>query len=445
MRVVIAGAGAVGTHLARLLSIENQDVTLIDPDKERLDFARNNLEMITMIGSATSLYDLNEIGVSKADLFIAVTPEESVNITACMLASKMGAKKTFARIDNYEYLLPRNKEFFENLGVHLMVYPEMLAAKEIVSDIKRPWARLWVELCGGAIILVGVKVHAGAPLVDKHLYELGNEMKKFHIVAIKRDNLTIIPRGNHLIQDGDVLFFTVTRDSVDEIPIVTGKEIYDIKHVMIMGGSRIALRTCEYLPDNIKIKLLEFDKEKAQKLLEKVPKNVTVYYDDGRNADALIQEGIDDTDAFIAVTGNSEANILACLTAKRFGVYKTIAEVENMDYISMAENLDIGNIINKKLITVNNIYRFLLNADVSSIKSLTVANADVAEIIARPNSRITKKEIKQITLPPNVTLGGLIRNGQAMMIEGNTIIEPYDQVVVFCVESALKEAEKLFH
>ncbi len=445
MKVVIAGAGAVGTHLARLLSIENQDVILIDPDKEKLNFARNNLEMITMVGSATSLYDLTEIGINKTDLFIAVTPEESVNTTACMLASNMGAKRTFARIDNFEYLLPKNKEFFENLGVHFMVYPEMLAAKEIVTDIKHPWARLWVELCNGSIILVGVKIRANAPIVDKHLHELGSELKKYHIVAIKRNNTTIIPRGNHRIENGDIVFFTVTKELVNEIPVAAGKEIFEIKHIMIMGGSRIALRTCEYLPDSMKIKLLESDKEKAEKLIEKVQSNVTVYHDDGRNADSLVQEGINDVDAFIAVTGNSEANILACLAAKRFGVYKTIAEVENMDYISMAENLDIGNIINKKQITVNNIYRFLLNADVSNVKSLTVANADVAEIIARPNSRITKKEIKKITFPPNVTLGGLIRNGQAMMIEGNTIIEPYDHVIVFCVEGALKEAEKLFN
>lgn len=444
MKIVIAGAGAVGTHLSKLLSKENHDVVLMDPDKEKLNFSRNNLEMITMVGSSTSLKDLQEVGIKNIDLFIGVTPDESVNITSCMLAARLGAKKTFARIDNYEYLLPKNKDFFESLGINSMVYPEMLAAKEVVSSLKRPWARFWVELCGGSIIVAGVKLRANSVLVNKHLSELSNEQKKFHIVAIKRNNITIIPNGNHQILEGDIVFFSTTNEYVNELPHLTGKIDFEVKNVMIMGGSRIAIRTTQYMPEKTKIKLLEIDMDKCHKLLEKVPKNVTVYNDDGRNTDFLRNEGIEDVDAFVAVTGNSEANILACLAAKRFGVRKTVAEVENMDYISMAENLDIGTIINKKLITVNNIYRVLLNADVSTVKSLAFAEADVAEIVARPNSRITKKEIKKLTFPKNATLGGLIRNGEPMMIDGDTQVEPYDHVVVFCLEDALHDMEGFF-
>lgn len=444
MKVIIAGAGAVGTHLAKLLSSENVDVILMDEDRDKLNFSRNNLEIMTMVGIATSLSDLTEVKVKGTDLFIAVTPDQSVNITACMLAANMGARKTFARIDNYEYLLPKNKAFFERLGINAMVYPEMLAAKEIVSALKRPWARQWIELSGGAIILMGIKIRKNAPLANKHLHELGSELKKFHIVAIKRENITIIPNGDDQILPEDILFFTTLKEYVNEIPALAGKETFDVKNIMIMGGSRIAIRTCQYLPDSANIRLLESDKEKCQILLDKVPKNVTVYHDDGRSAETLMQEGINNMDAFVAVTGNSEANILACLTAKRLGVKKTVAEVENMDYISVAENLGIGTIINKKLITVSNIYRFLLHADVSNIKSLTIANADVAEIIVSPNSKITKKEIKELNFPRNITLGGLIRNGEPMMIDGNTVVEPYDKVVAFCLEDSLKVAEKYF-
>ncbi|SHG02830.1 Trk system potassium transporter TrkA [Dysgonomonas macrotermitis] len=445
MRVVIGGAGAVGTHLARLLSGENQDVILMDSDKEKLNLSKGNLEIMTMEGSTTSLKDLDEVGVENADLFIGVTPDESVNITSCMLAAKMGAKKTFARIDNFEYLLPKNKEFFESLGINSMVYPEMLAAKEIVSALKRPWVRLWVELFGGSIILVGVKVRDNSELVDKFLYEISSSQKKFHIVAIKRNNTTIIPKGKDKVFTDDIVFFTTTNEFIDEIPAIAGKNKFEVKDVMIMGGSRIAIRTCQYLPSDVNIKLLEVDKEKCYKLLEKVPKNVTVFHDDGRNSEFMQQESIRNIDAFIAVTGNAEANILACLAAKRFGVPKTVAEVENMDYIPMAENLNIGSIINKKLITVSNIYRFLLNADVTNVKTLTFANADVAEIVARPNSKITKKEIKHLSLPNNMTVGGLMRNGEAMLVDGDTQIEPYDNVVVFCLDDALREAEKLFN
>jgi trk system potassium uptake protein TrkA len=444
MKIVIAGAGAVGTHLSKLLSTENQDVILMDPDKEKLNFSRSNIEMMTMQGSPTSLKDLNELDIKSADYFIGVTPDESVNSTACMLAANMGAKKTFARIDNYEYLLPKNKEFFEKLGINAMVYPEMLAAKEIVSAIKRPWMRFWAELCGGAIILVGVKVRENAQLVGKFLNELGSDKKIYHIVAIKRNNTTIIPTGNDKIQSEDIVFFLTTNEFIDEIPNITGKEKFTVNNVMIMGGSRIAIRTTQYLPDYIKIKLLESDKEKCQKLLEKIPKNVTLFHNDGRNADFLLDEGIEDMDTFIAVTGNSEANILACLAAKQYGVRKTVAEVENTDYIPMAERLGIGTIINKKQTTVSNIYRFLLNADVSNVKSLTFANADVAEIVARPNSPITKREVKRLTLPRNVTLGGLIRNGEAMLIDGETQIEPYDHVVAFCLNGTIRSIERYF-
>lgn len=444
MRIVIAGAGAVGTHLAKLLSEEKHDIVLLDPDKDHLKRAQNISEIIIYTGSPTSLKDLQEIEVDSSDLFIAVTPDETVNITACILATNLGALKTFARIDNYEYLLPKNKDFFAKLGVDSMVYPEMLAAKEIVAAVKHPWVRFWLELSNGSIHLIGVKVRENSILANKRLYELAGGQKKFHIVAIKRYNDTIIPKGVDMILPEDVVFLTTTKEYLDEIPAITGKQSVEVKNIMIMGGSRIAIRACQYLPDNIHIKLLEADKEKCDYLVEKLPKNVTVYHNDGRNADFLIQEGITDMDAFIAVTGSSEANIMSCMVAKRFGVFKTIAEIENMDYISTAENLNIGTIINKKLITVNSIYRFLLSEDVSNVKTLMVANADVAEIIARPNTKVTQHEVKKLNLPRNVTLGGLIRNGEAVMIEGDTLIEPYDHVIVFCLNDSLRQAEKYF-
>ncbi len=444
MKIVIAGSGAVGTHLAKLLSAENHDIVLMDADKDQLANAQGISEIMILEGSPTSLKDLAEANVGEADTFIAVTPDESVNVTACILATNMGADRTFARIDNFEYLLPKNKEIFEKLGVDSMVYPEMLAAKEVVSAIKRPWARTWIELSGGAIILAGVKIRENSSLANKNLFELSNQEKKFHIVAVKRGHSTIIPKGNTTILPEDILFFTTTKQYVNDIPKIAGKEVVEVKDVIIMGGSRIAIRACQYLPDNINIKLLESDRDKCEYLLDKLPKNVTLYHNTGKDADFLVHEGIEDTDAFIAVTGSSEANIVACMAAKRYGVKKTVAEIENMDYISIAESLNIGSIINKKLITVTDIYRFLLSADVSNVKTLMVANADVAEIVARPNSEITKREVKKLNLPKDVTLGGLIRNGEPIMIEGDTLIEPYDHVVVFCLDDSLRQAEKLF-
>ena len=445
MKILIAGAGAVGTHLAKLLGQEDHEITLMDADKERLAIIRDNTDILTYIGSCTSLKDLTEAGVGNADLYIGVTPEESRNITSCMLATNLGAKKTLARIDNYEYLLPKNTEFFEKLGIHSMIYPELSAAREIAMALKTPWTRFWWELCNGTVILVGAKVRENAPIVNKYLYELTQENKQFHLVAIKRDTRTLIPKGSDQVLANDILYFTTMRKHVQVLPELLGKKSFETKRIIIMGGSRITMRTIQQLPQSINIKIIEQDRERAEKLVELVPPNVTIFVEDGRNAEFLVREGIAEADAFLALTDNSEANILGCMMAKRYGVKKTVAEVENIDYISMAERFDIGTVINKKLISASKIYELLLKADASNIKSLTFADANVGEVIARPNSRVTKKLIKNLDLPPDITFGALIRNGEPMLIDGDTLIEPYDQVVVFFLNKSLKSIEKLFN
>lgn len=447
MKILIAGAGEVGTHLAKLLSQENQDIILMDPSEERLKGLNSNLDIMPIVGNPTSLKDLGNAGIAKADLFISVTPEETTNITSCLLAANLGAAKTIARINNYEYLLPKNMEFFQKLGVNSLIYPEMLAAKEIVAAIKRPWVRQYYELFGGALILLGVKVRDNASIVNKRLSDLTQGDKIYHIVAIKRNSVTIIPRGDDTVQAGDIVFFTTTKEHVEEVKAQAGKitSASDIKKIVIMGGSRIAMRTSQYLPDNIRVKIIESNKEKSYKIAEYAGHNVLIINGDGRDTDLLIQEGIKDAGAFIALTENSSTNILACLAAKRFGVKKTVAKVENIDYISLAEKLDIGTIINKKLIAASHIYQHLLDADVGNVKCLTFANADVAELVARPNSKITRKAVRDLHLPKDLTLGGLIRDGKSLMINGDTIIQPYDHVVVFCLDTAMRKVEDFFN
>ncbi len=445
MKIVIAGAGAVGTHLARLLGQENHEITLMDTDRERLSLVRDNSEVITMMGNCTSLKDLAEAGTSHSDLFIGVTPEESKNMTSCILASNLGAKKTLARIDNHEYLLPKNSEFFEQIGIHSMIYPELIAAKEISMALKTPWTRFLWELCNGKIILAGAKVRENAPIVNHRLNELIQETKQFHLVAIKRDAYTLIPKGSDSILPGDILYFTTLRKNMDTLPELLGKKSFETKRIICMGGSRITARTIQQLPQNIQVKIIEQDRERAEQLVETVPPNVTVFVEDGRNIEFLQREGIAETDAFLALTGNSEANILGCIMAKQQGVKKTVAEVENIDYLSMAEQFNIGTIINKKLIAASKIYELLLKADASNIKSLTFADANVGEVIAKPNSRVTKKLVKNLDLPSDITFGALIRNGEPLLVEGDTLIEPYDQVVVFFLNRSLKQIESLFN
>ena len=446
MKIIIAGAGAVGTHLAKLLSDEKQDIILMDESEERLGKMNNNIDLMTVNLSPTSINGLKAAGVSGADLFIAVTPDESRNMTACMLATNLGAKKTVARIDNYEYLLPKNKEFFAKLGVHSLIYPEMLAAKDIVDAVRMSWIRLWWEFAGGSLVLIGTKMRESAEILNVPFYELGGQGIPFHIVAIKRGTETIIPRGDDSIHLNDIVYFTTTKKAIPYIKKISGKENEpDIKNVMIMGGSRIAVRTAQYMPDYMHTTIIEADRARSERLSERVDDDVMVINGDGRDMELLINEGLQNTQAFVALTGNSETNILACLAAKRMGVSKTVAEVENVDYITMAESLDIGTVINKKFIAASHIYQMMLDADVSNVKCLTFANADVAEFIVKAGSRITKAPVKDMGLPKGATIGGLIRNGEGLLVTGNTVIQENDHVVVFCMGVMIKKLEKFFN
>ena len=446
MKIIIAGAGAVGTHLAKLLSRERQNITLMDDNEERLSMLSSNFDLMTVVASPTSINGLENVGARDADLFIAVTPDESRNMTACMLASNLGAKKTVARIDNYEYLLPRNKDFFHKLGVDSLIYPEMLAAKEIVSSIRMSWVRQWWEFYGGALILIGTKMREKAEIIDVPLYKLGGPTLPYHIVAIKRGNETLIPRGDDAIRLNDIVYFTTTRKYLPYVRKVTGKEDYvDVRNVMIMGGSRIAVRTAQYVPDYMQLKIVDNDLNRCNRLTELLDDKTMIINGDGRDMDLLVEEGLKNTDAFVALTGNSETNILACLAAKRMGVSKTVAEVENIDYIGMAESLDIGSVINKKMITASHIYQMMLDADVSNVKCLTFANADVAEFTVKAGSLITKHPVKDLGLPKGMTIGGLIRNGEGIVVMGDTLIQPGDHVVVFCLSMMIKKIEKFFN
>jgi len=350
MKIIIAGAGNVGTHLAKLLSREKQDIILMDDNEEKLSALSANFDLLTVAASPSSISGLKEVGVKEADLFIAVTPDESRNMTACMLATNLGAKKTVARIDNYEYLLPKNKEFFQKLGVDSLIYPEMLAAKEIVSSMRMSWVRQWWEFCGGSLVLIGTKMREKAEILNIPLHQLGGPNIPYHVVAIKRGTETIIPRGDDVIKLHDIVYFTTTRKYIPYIRKIAGKEDYA----------------------------------------------------DVRN-------------------------------------------VKNIDYIGMAESLDIGTVINKKMIAASHIYQMMLDADVSNVKCLTFANADVAEFTVPEGAKITKHLIKDLGLPKGTTIGGMIRNGEGILVTGDTQILPGDHVVVFCLSMMIKKIEKFFN
>ena len=446
MKIIIGGAGAVGTHLSKLLSKDHQDCVLIDEYPERLAGLDNRYDIMTLLGSPTSIKTLKEAGIEHADLFVGVMNEESRNMTACMIAHALGAKKTVARIDNIEYLAPHQLEMFEQMGINSLIYPEVLAAIDITNGLKMSWVRQRWDVHGGALVLLGIKLRKTCEILNQPLKQLCGPDDPYHVVAIKRNNDTLIPSGNDELHINDIAYFMTTREYIPYIRKISGKEHYaDVKNVIIMGGGKTSVRVAKTAPDYMNLKIIEINEARCEKLNELLNDvDTMVIHGDGRDLGLLQEEGIQNTQAFVALTHNTETNILACLTAKRLGVRKTIAMVENLDYVEMAESLDIGTIINKKTLAAGHIYQMMLDADVTNVRSLMMVDSEVAEFVAAMDSKVTKKAVKDLGLPFGVTIGGLVRNDQGILVNGNTRIEAGDSVMVFCHEQNLKKLEKYF-
>ena len=447
MKIIIAGAYAIGTYLAKLLIRNKYDITLMDENIENLEKLGRDYDLLTMEASPTSLKSLKEAGVANADLFIAVTLDENVNLNACMIAKALGAKKTVAKVDTYEYVSPENAELFKTLGVSSTIYPEMLAAKDIINGLKMSWVRQRWDVHDGALTMLGIKLREGCEILDKPLREISGPDDPFHIVAVKRGQETIIPGGNDELKLNDLAYFMTTKNYIPYIRKIVGKEKYvDVKNVMIMGGGTTAVRAVNTMPEYMNAKIIEINEHRCEELNELFDtEDALVINGDGRDLSLLTEEGIRSTQAFVALTSNAETNILACLSAKSMGVRKTVAMVENIDYVNMAESLDIGTIVNKKVIAASHIYQMMLDVNVHNVKFLTTAHADVAEFIPVQGSKVTMKPVKDLNIPRGMTIGGRVRHGEGLLVSGNTVIEPGDSVVVFCHNVDMKKIEKMFN
>ncbi|MDE6285833.1 MAG: Trk system potassium transporter TrkA [Muribaculaceae bacterium] len=443
MRIVIAGAGEVGSHLAKLLSNEEQDILLIDENVEKLAQLDANYNIMTVDGNPASFRNLRELLRDGCDLFIAVTPSESTNVVACSIAKNLGATTTVARINHYGYMAPENRAPMKRMGVDHVIYPEYLAAQEIVTALEHPWTRYWFEFHDGAIILAGVKLRRGAPLIGMQLKEFAMTNHAFHVAAIKRHHESIIPRGDDRMMEGDILYITFTREHADDLRRLTGKTDFKVRRVVIMGGSKIAIRVYNLGHDRFKLKIIENDRDKCHALPEKCP-DAEIVWGDARDPDVWGESDLDTADAFIALTPGAETNILACMAAKDRGVQRTVAEVENLQFVALAEGMNIGKVINKKLLAGSGIFQLLLDADASTAKCLALSDAEVAELEVKKGSRITESPVKDLKLPRSMTLAALIRNGEGMLIGGNTHIQAGDRVLVFFLQGAIHKVERLF-
>lgn len=446
MKIIIIGAYAIGTHLARLLSRNHEDITLIDNDGDRLAHIGSDYDLLTMEAEPDSIKALRDAGAAHTDLFIAVTPDQRLNMNSCMIAKSLGAKKTVARIDRSEYIEEEMEAFFSRMGIDKLIYPEALAARDINNGLKMSWVRQRWDVHNGALVMLGIKLREGCEILNRPLKELCGAQDPYHVVAIKRDSDTIIPGGNDELRLYDLAYFMTTRQYIPYIRKIVGKEQYaDVKNVMIMGGGSTAINAIKGMPDYMDVKIIEIDPERCEKLNEIINTDEALIINgDGRDLSLLTEESINNTQAFVALTGNTETNILACLTAKRMGVRKTVAMVENLDYVCMAESLDIGTIINKKAIAASRIYQMMLDADVLNVTFLMSANADIAEFIPKEGSKITQKLVRDLGLPQGMTIGGLVRDGNGMLVSGNTQIQAGDSVMVFCHNINMKKIERFF-
>lgn len=451
MKIVIAGAGEVGCHLAKMLNNETNEVTVIDQRRERLDALTASTDVITVEGNPSAIKVLREAGAHYADLFIAVNPSDSqdVNIVSAMLAKQLGSKKVTARIDNEEYLTYENKHLFTEMGIDLMFYPEKIAAGEIADLLKRTATTESLEFARGKLQIAVFKLEEESELIGMNMAEFSavaaQEGQKFRVVAISRQDETIIPKFDTKFKYHDLVFIISKREGMDMLMRYIGKENIEVKNLMILGGSPIGEMVAKQLSKQLEsIKLIEMNKAKCLDLSEKLPSNVMVVNGDGRNSDMLLEESIREYDAFVAVTNNSETNILACVAAKSLGVPRTIAEVENIEYIKLAESMGVDAVINKKLITAGKIFRFTLSSKVRFIKYMSGTKAEVLEYIVSPGSAITKTTLMNMNFPKNAIIGGVIRGNESFIAVGDTQILAYDRVAVFALPEAVKDVDKFF-
>ena len=445
MKIVIAGVGEMGSHLAKMLSGNGHDITVIDAEPKALAEVSSLADVVTVEGDSTTFAVLRKASVRKCDLFIAVHPVENTNILSAIMAKQLGANKAIARIDNNEYLEPNNKEMFINMGIDYMFYPEKIAAEEVITLLGHTSTTEFVDFSGGRLSLVVFRLEPTSPLVGRALSSFSvEEDAAYRTVAISRDGKTLIPHGTDSYMVDDMVYIIARHDSVGEIMALSGQGNVDIKNMMILGGSRIGVQIAQAMQEDVNIKLIDYNADKAYRLAEQLEKTLIIN-EDGRNTEAMMEEGLSNMDAFVAVTGRSETNILTAMLAKRMGVKKVIAEVENLNYINLADSVGVDTIINKKMVSASNIFRFTMSTDVLAIKCLTGSDAEVLEFIVKPNSPATKEPIKDLGLPSDVTIGGIVRGDKVFIASGKTEIAAYDRVVVFAMPSAIAKVGEFFN
>ncbi|MBN2891655.1 MAG: Trk system potassium transporter TrkA [Bacteroidales bacterium] len=445
MRIVIAGAGNVGTHLVKMFTDNNHDVVIIDSNRDNLHEIASHYDVMTVFGTASSRQILEEAEIGKAKLFIAVSNYQETNILSAILAKKLGAKQTVARIDNSEYLVEDNEQMLRDLGVDILIYPEILASEEIYNHLKQPGILKTISFASGKLNLYTIRITEKSDLVNKNLSDIAQLFPGVvaRIVAIVRESDTIIPRGKDTILLNDILYIITDDKGRTIVSSIIGEHEHDIKNVMILGGSRIGVKVAKLLEKHCYVKLFEKLRDKSFEIADML-KDTLVLNSEARTADFLLDEGIGKTDAFIAVAGNSEINMLSCMLAKKLGVKNTFAEIENIDYFDLAKSSEIDYVVNKKLIAASKIFALVIDAEVLSIQYFTDTQAEILEFVVHNSSKVIRKPIKDLDFPEQAIIGGIVRQEMPFIAVGDTQLLPDDKVVVFCLPGFSSKIAKWF-
>lgn len=451
MKIVIVGAGEVGSHLAKMLSSEGSDVTVIDDDAKRIAHVNAIADVSTVLGSPTSIAILKNASVPDADLFVSVYPAatQEMNIVSAILAKSLGAKKATVRINDEEYLNAENKVLFKEMGIELLFYPEKIAADEIVSQLRHSSISESLDFAHGKLQMAIFRLEENCPVLDMRIGEFAalaqeNDLQ-FRAIAITRNEQTIIPKFDTKFLYHDLVYTIAKREGMEKLMGFFGRVNDGIDKVMIYGGSEMGELLAKALHQKVStIKVIDIDKSRCLELAERLPESILISNGDGRNSDYLIDESIQSYDAFVALTPSDETNVLSCVIAKKLGVGRTIAEVENLEYIHLAEEMGIDTIINKKLITAGRIFKFTLSGKARFVKYMSGTNAEILEYTVAPGSPVTKKPLKELGFPTNAIIGGVIRGSESMIAVGDTRIEPYDRVAVFALPDAVSEVDSFF-
>ncbi len=439
MKIIIIGAGKVGYSLAEILSKGDHDVTIIDRSPAALGKAEENLEVLCIRGSGVSTSILMEAEIGTADLLIAVTNSDEVNMVCCLTAKKLGVKQTIARIRDPEYANELSI-LKEELELDLIINPEQTAAEEIVNVLNFPIAVNVENFAKGRVKMVEIKAAEGMEVVGKPLKDIGGKlMSSVLIGVVVRNNEVIIPNGEFVIQENDNIYVIGQPSSLYSFCMLSGKSPQRIRDVMIEGGGRISIYLANLLAEmGIKVKLIEIDKEKCIQLSELLPEALIIN-GDGTDEELLISENLGEMDGFIAMTGMDEENLMSALLAKRIGVKKVIAKVSRVNYISIIKSLGIDSVIDPKSITTSHILRFVRGNNIESLCRIIEGQAEIAEIIADKESKILNTKLKKLSLPKDIIIATIVRKKEVVIPHGNDIIKEGDRVIVISKNKNLSD------